>query len=118
MLRFVVGALAANMMPVQCKSDVPISMACSGSQGYSLKLGIIGTASLGNLMGLQSGRRRLVALRIRQHSVVSATLSPSCRWLSERVILRAHGRWRFGLGTRRRSGRPFGQLEGQRVFSA
>lgn len=29
MLRSVVGAEAANMMPVQCNSDVPISLACS-----------------------------------------------------------------------------------------
>ena len=68
MLRSVVGALAANMMLVQCNSDVPISLACSGSEGNSLELGIIGTASLGNLKGLPSGRRRLVALRLRPHS--------------------------------------------------
>jgi len=29
MLRSVVGAVAANMMLVQCNSDVPISLACS-----------------------------------------------------------------------------------------
>ena len=29
MLRSVVGATAANMMLVQCNSDVPISLACS-----------------------------------------------------------------------------------------
>lgn len=68
MLRSVVGALAANMMLVQCNSDVPISFACSGSQGNSLELGIIGTASLGNLKGPQSGKRRLLALRIRPNS--------------------------------------------------
>ena len=42
---------------------------------------------------------------------VSATPIPSCRWRSERVILRAHERWRFGLGTRRQSGRRIGPLE-------
>lgn len=47
MLRSVVGALAPNMVLVQCNSDVPISLACSGSQGNSLELGIIGTASPG-----------------------------------------------------------------------
>ena len=31
MLRSVVGAAAANMMLVQCNSDVPISLACSAS---------------------------------------------------------------------------------------
>ena len=47
MLRSVVGALAANMMLVQCNSDAPISLACSVSRGNSLEHGIIGTASLG-----------------------------------------------------------------------
>lgn len=47
MLRSVVGAAAANMMLVQCNSDVPISLACSIGVGNSPDHGIIGTASLG-----------------------------------------------------------------------
>ncbi len=47
MLGSVVGALAANMVLVQCNSDLPISLACSGSQCSSLEFGIIGTASQG-----------------------------------------------------------------------
>lgn len=47
MLRSVVGAMAANMMLVQCNSDVPISLACSTWIGNSPDHGIIGTASLG-----------------------------------------------------------------------
>ena len=47
MLRSVVGAQAANMMLVQCRSDVPISLACSMWIGNSPDHGIIGTASLG-----------------------------------------------------------------------
>ena len=45
MLRSVVGAMAANMMLVQCNSDVPISLACSIWIGNSPDHGIIGTAS-------------------------------------------------------------------------
>ena len=47
MLRSVVGAMAANMMLVQCNSDVPISLACSIWIGNSPDHGIIGTTSLG-----------------------------------------------------------------------
>ena len=47
MLRSVVGAVAANMMLVQCNSDVPISLACSIGVGNRPDHGIIGTASLG-----------------------------------------------------------------------
>jgi hypothetical protein len=46
MLRSVVGAVAANMMLVQCNSDVPISLACSIGVGNRPDHGIIGTASL------------------------------------------------------------------------
>ena len=59
MLRSVVGAMAANMMLVQCNSDVPISLACSIGVGNSPDHGIIGTASLGDLEGLRSDRQRL-----------------------------------------------------------
>lgn len=59
MLRSVVGAMAANMMLVQCNSDVPISLACSMLIGHNLDHGIIGTASLGDLEGLRSNRQRL-----------------------------------------------------------
>lgn len=58
MLRSVVGAQAANMMLVQCRSDVPISLACSMWFGNSPDHDIIGTASYGDLEGLRSGRRR------------------------------------------------------------
>ena len=54
MLRSVVSAVAANMMLVQCNSDVPISLACSIWIGNSPDHGIIGTASLGDLEGLLS----------------------------------------------------------------
>lgn len=47
MLRSVVGALATKLMLVQYNSDMPILLACSGSQGDCRELGIIGTASLG-----------------------------------------------------------------------
>src|ERR687889_268629 len=48
MLRSVVSARAANMMPVRCRPDVPISQACSIlADGDGLEHGIIGTASLG-----------------------------------------------------------------------
>ena len=56
MLRSVVGAQAANMMLVQCRSDVPISLACSMWFGNSPDDDIIGTASLGDLEDLRSGR--------------------------------------------------------------
>ena len=69
MLRSVVSAMAANMMLVQCNSDVPISLACSIGVGNSPDHGIIGTASLGNLEGLQSGRHRLELQFITPHSV-------------------------------------------------
>jgi len=59
MLRSVVGAVAANMMLVQCNSDVPISLACSIWIGNSPDHGIIGTASLGDLDGPRSGRQRV-----------------------------------------------------------
>lgn len=45
MRRSVVSAMAANMMLVQCNSDVPISLACSAEAGNSPDHGIIGTAS-------------------------------------------------------------------------
>ena len=57
MLRSVVSAAAANMMLVQCNSDVPISLACSILiVGISPDHGIIGTASLKDLEGRQLGR--------------------------------------------------------------
>ena len=56
MLRSVVDAVAANMMLVQCNSNVPISQACSTKVGDSPEHGIIGTASLGDLEDLRSGR--------------------------------------------------------------
>ena len=57
MLRSVVSAAAANMMLVQCNSDVPISLALSILMvGISPDHGIIGTASLRDLEGRQSGR--------------------------------------------------------------
>ena len=59
MLRSVVGAMAANMMRVQCNSDLPISLACLIVIGNSLDHGIIRTASLGDLKGLRSDRQRL-----------------------------------------------------------
>ena len=62
MLRFVVSAVAANMMLAQCNSDVPISLACSIWIGSSPDHGIIGTASLGDLEGLRSGTQRLGTL--------------------------------------------------------
>jgi len=58
MLRSVVGATAANMMLVQCNSDVPISLACSIWFSNSPDHDIIGTASLEDLEGLRSGRQR------------------------------------------------------------
>ena len=67
MLRSVVSAVAANMMLVQCNSDVPISLACSIWIGNSPDHGIIGTAFLGDLEGLQSGRQRLVIQVVRPH---------------------------------------------------
>ena len=54
MLRSVVGAQAANMMLVQCRSDVPISLACSMWFGNSLDHGIIETASHMDLEGQAS----------------------------------------------------------------
>lgn len=58
MLRSVIGPLAANMMLVQCNSDVPIVLACSIWFGNSPDHDIIETASLENLEGLRSGRQR------------------------------------------------------------
>ena len=69
MLRSVVGAVAANMMLVQCNSDVPISLACSIGVGNSPDHGIIGTASLGDLEGLRSGRQRLELQFLTPHAV-------------------------------------------------
>ena len=59
MLRSVVGAAAANMMLVQCNSDVPISLAC-----FALRATVRTTASSeprpwGDLEGLPSGGRQL-----------------------------------------------------------
>ena len=68
MLRSVVGAVAANMMLVQCSSDVPISLACSIWVGNSPDLGIIGTASL-------RGHRRPA---IRQAAVGSSVSYAAC----------------------------------------
>ena len=70
MLRSVVGAVAAvaaNMMLVQCNSDVPISLACSMWIGNSPDHGIIGTVSLGDLEGLRSGRQRLGGQVVKSH---------------------------------------------------
>jgi hypothetical protein len=69
MLRSVVGAVAANMMLVQCNSDVPISLACSIWIGNSPDHGIIGTTSLGDLEGLRSGRQRLGTQVVRSSGV-------------------------------------------------
>jgi hypothetical protein len=59
--------MAANMMLVQCNSDVPISLACSIWIGISPDHGIIGTASLGDLEGLRSGRQRVCVRVVRLH---------------------------------------------------
>ena len=67
MLRSVVSAVAANMMLVQCNSDVPISLACSIWIGNSPDHGIIGTASLGDLEGLRSGRQQIKLQRFTPH---------------------------------------------------
>ena len=50
MLRSVVGAEAANMMLVQCNSDVPLIDVLDWV-GISPDHGITGTASLGDLQG-------------------------------------------------------------------
>lgn len=47
MLRFVVGAAAANMMLVQYNSDVPISLACSIGVSNRPDHDIIGNTSMG-----------------------------------------------------------------------
>ena len=65
MLRSVVGAVAANMMLVQCNSDAPISLACSIWIGNSPDHGITGTASLGDLEGLRLGRQRVCVRVVR-----------------------------------------------------
>ena len=69
MLRSVVSAMAANMMLVQRNSDVPISLACSMWFGNSPDHGIIGTASLGDLESLRSGRQRLEVQFLTPHAV-------------------------------------------------
>lgn len=53
------GAVAANMIVVQCNSCVPISLACSGRIGSSLEHGITGTAFRGDLKGPRSGSSSL-----------------------------------------------------------
>ena len=57
MLRFVVSAVAANMVLFQFNSHVPIALARSTWIGNSLNHGIIGTMSLEDLEGalLQKG---------------------------------------------------------------
>jgi hypothetical protein len=67
MLRSVISAVAANMMLVQCNSDLPISLACLILIGNSPDHGIIGTASLGDHEGLRSDRRRLGTQVVRPH---------------------------------------------------
>lgn len=67
LLRSVVSAVAANMMLAKCNSDVPISLACSIWIGNRPDHGIIGTASLGDLEGLRSGRQRFGVQVIRPH---------------------------------------------------
>ncbi len=57
------------MMLVRCNSDVPISYACSTKIGDSQDHGIIGTASLGDLEGLRSGRQQLELQIISSHGV-------------------------------------------------
>ena len=79
MLRSVVGAQAANMMLVQCRSDVPILLACSMWFGNSPDHGIIGTASHGNLEGLRSGRQRWGAWPIRLHAEPEPRIGRLCR---------------------------------------
>jgi hypothetical protein len=69
MLRSVVGAVAANMMLVHCNSDLPISLACSILVGNSPDHGMIGTASLGDLESLRSGRQRLEVQFLTPHAV-------------------------------------------------
>ena len=79
MLRSVVGAQAANMMLVQCRPDVPISLACSMWFGNSPDQGIIGTASHGDLEGLRSGRQRWSAWSIRWHAKPEPRIETLCR---------------------------------------
>ena len=69
---------AANMMLVLCNSDVPISLACSIWIGNSPGHGIIGTASLGDLEGLRSGRQRLGAPVVRPHVALSCRTESRC----------------------------------------
>ena len=69
MLRSVVGAAAANMMLVQCNSDVPISLVCSIWIGNGPDHGIIGTASLGDFEGLHSVWQRLRDQVVRSRGV-------------------------------------------------
>jgi len=67
------------MMLVQCSSDVPISLACSMWFGNSPDHGIIGTASLGDLEGLRSGRQRWSVWPIRLHAEHGSRIGRLCR---------------------------------------
>lgn len=55
MLRSVVGAAAANMMLVQCNSDVPISLACSVSRATVRTTASSEPRPWGDLESLPSG---------------------------------------------------------------
>ena len=67
------------MMLVQCRSDVPISLACSMWFDNSLDHGIIGTASLGDLEGLRSSRLRWSFWPVRLHVEPEARIGRWCR---------------------------------------
>ncbi|WP_347141045.1 hypothetical protein [Paracoccus sp. SSK6] len=86
MLRLVVGAKAANMMLVQCRFDVPISLACSMWFGVSpVRLDPHGFPSALHLSGfhqgdLQSRLSQLPVQPLRQRTASSpmAVALPSC----------------------------------------
>lgn len=61
MLRSVVGAAAANMMLVQCNSDVPISLACFAERATVRTTASSEPRPWGDLEGLPSGGRQLGA---------------------------------------------------------
>lgn len=61
MLRSVVGAMAANIMLVQCNSDVPISSACSTASASVRTTESPEPCPRGDLEGLPSGGRQLGA---------------------------------------------------------
>ena len=82
MLRSVVGALAANMMLVQCNSDVPISLACSGSQLRLLnaQIRILRTRTLTKWMMLSPGEQRRPSLREAPHRARQSSFELYCHF--------------------------------------